>query len=155
MLFVNYCERFCKAHFGDCNLHITINTCTMNTHSLIRETRAAILSGISVVTAFISLAGAFAFTVAGSNAYGQMYHYEFSVEGITDPASAKELTDVLRLKFNEENNPLEVYPAFDDLADAFDFHSDVLVNRDELEELLERENYVLNGWKLSEKRKEE
>ena len=93
--------------------------------------------------------------LAGGQAFGQTYHYRFTVNGITDPASAKELTDVLRSEFNAEDAPFKYFPDFSDAEDAFDFRSDKLVQREQLEALLDRENYVLQEWRLTENKTEE
>jgi|GEM_PF-6090501 len=90
-----------------------------------------------------------AMTVFGSVAYGQMYHYEFSISGITDGASAKEITDIIRQKFNTEEEPFSYFPEFDDDADEFNFESSVLVEEQAFENYLVNNGLELVNWQLS------
>lgn len=53
----------------------------------------------------------------GTNlAFSQDYHYKFSLNGVVDLATAKEITDPLREKFI-------CYPSFNDSSDFFEFNS--------------------------------
>lgn len=71
---------------------------------------------------------------SASVVYGQQrYHYRFELQGITDDAGAKTVTDFLRPLFNETESPFAVFPDFNDELDLFDFFADKLVTREQLE----------------------
>lgn len=63
----------------------------------------------------------------GTNlAFSQDYHYKFSLNGVVDLATAKEITDPLREKFS-------CYPYFDDSTDFFVFNSVNEITLDDLQ----------------------
>jgi len=66
----------------------------------------------------------------------QNLHYRFRLQGITDPAGAKMVTDILRPVFNTTEDPDAVFPNFNDELDQFDFFSPVTVSEDQLEAVL-------------------
>lgn len=70
------------------------------------------------------------------SAFAQDYTYRFKLEGITNPADAKMITDVLRPVFNHTETPFAVFPQFYDASDIFFFKSDVEVTREKLNEAL-------------------
>lgn len=86
------------------------------------------------------------FLFSGFSLFGQERHYHFSVQGVTDLGSAKNITDILRPVFNTEAEPFAFFPSFDDNRDAFDFSSSVLVTRDQLQAILEHNGLVLTAW---------
>ena len=92
---------------------------------------------------FFLLAG---FLFTGFSLFGQQRHYHFSVQGVNDLGSAKEITDVLRPVFNTEAEPFAFFPWFDDNRDVFDFGSTVAVTREQLETVLAQKGLVLTSW---------
>jgi hypothetical protein len=85
-------------------------------------------------------------TVIGSASvlYGQQRnHYRFQLQGVTDNAGAKMVTDILRPVFNTEAEPYAVFPAFNDQHDRFDFLADLFVTREQLETVLTAHGIVL------------
>lgn len=81
-----------------------------------------------------------------SCSYGQSYHYQFRLAGVTDLASAKQVTDVLRPVFNTEAAPFAVFPAFNDATDLFDFSSGLLVTQEHLTTVLTPKGLVLSDF---------
>lgn len=81
-------------------------------------------------------------TCSRETVFGQSYHYQFTLEGVNDPGSAKQVTDPIRLVFNTGENPWKVYPAFNDETDMFDFYADIDVDKTLLEEVLIKEGIV-------------
>jgi hypothetical protein len=80
----------------------------------------------------------------GSALYGQQRnHYRFQLQGVTDAAEAKMVTDILRPVFNTEAEPYAVFPAFNDQYDRFDFLADLFVTREQLEAVLTAQGIVL------------
>lgn len=74
--------------------------------------------------------------LGSQNAYSQDFNYRFKLEGITTPADAKMITDVLRPVFNHPETPFAVFPQFYDATDVFYFQSTVEVTREELDQVL-------------------
>jgi hypothetical protein len=84
---------------------------------------------------------------SGSVLYGQQRnHYRFQLQGVTDAAEAKMVTDILRPVFNTETEPYAVFPAFDDQYDRFDFMADLFVTREQLETVLTAHGIVLTDF---------
>jgi hypothetical protein len=84
---------------------------------------------IAIILLFLSGSASWSSSVYGQ----QRYHYRFELQGITDDAGAKTVTDFLRPLFNETESPFAVFPDFNDELDFFDFFSDKLVTREQLE----------------------
>jgi hypothetical protein len=83
-------------------------------------------------------------TWSGSALYGQeSFHYQFSLQGVTDPAAAKEVTDIVRPVFNTDTDPFVTFPWFTDEKDQFDFTCSLAVTREELESALLAQGIVL------------
>lgn len=76
------------------------------------------------------------FLLLSQTTFSQEYNYRFKLEGITNPADAKMITDVLRPVFNSPETPFAVFPQFYDVSDVFFFRSDVKVTREQLDEAL-------------------
>jgi len=76
----------------------------------------------------------------------QRYHYRFELAGITDGAGAKVVTDILRPVFNNTEAPYAVFPDFNDELDMFDFFSDMLVTREQLEIALAPHNIMVTSF---------
>lgn len=83
-----------------------------------------------------------------SGLHAQNYSYKFAVEGISDPAGAKMITDVLRPVFNHPETPYTVFPAFDDVSDMFVFSSDLAVTREELAVFLTPDGLVILSFQM-------
>jgi hypothetical protein len=83
---------------------------------------------------------------SGSFVYGQRYHYRFELQGITDDAGAKTVTDFLRPVFNSTESPFTFFPEFNDELDLFDFFSDILVTKEQLESALIPHNIMVTSF---------
>lgn len=66
----------------------------------------------------------------------QTTHYRFRLQGITDPAGAKMVTDILRPVFNTPEDEFAVVLNFNDELDLFDFFAPVVVSEAQLEAVL-------------------
>lgn len=66
----------------------------------------------------------------------QNVHYRFRLQGVTDPAGAKMVTDILRPVFNTTEDPFAIFPTFNDELDLFDFFSPIVVSEGQLEAAL-------------------
>jgi len=73
----------------------------------------------------------------------QKYHYAFKIDGVDNIATAKEVTDPVRIAFNPGTNPFLVYPAFNEENQLFDFFADVLLSREDLEAVIRQEGIIL------------
>ncbi len=78
-----------------------------------------------------------------SVAFGQELRYQFQLKNVSDLADAKMVTDILRPVFNTEEVPFRFFPTFNDVADQFDFVSEIAVTKEQLEAVL-----VANGLEL-------
>ena len=86
-------------------------------------------------------------TLSGSALYGQdSFHYQFGLQGVTDPAAAKEVTDVIRPVFNTDTDPFVTFPWFADEKDQFDFTCSLAVTREELESVLSVHGIVVTSF---------
>jgi hypothetical protein len=80
---------------------------------------------------------------SGSAIYGQNTHYRFQLQDVNDLASAKMVTDVLRPVFNTQESPFEVFPAFNDASNHFDFYASLTVTQEQLEAVLNANGIAL------------
>jgi hypothetical protein len=76
----------------------------------------------------------------------QSVHYRFRLQGITDPAGAKMVTDILRPVFNTPEDQDAVFPNFNDELDQFDFFSPVIVSEDQLVAVLAPHGILLTAF---------
>jgi hypothetical protein len=76
----------------------------------------------------------------------QNVHYRFRLQGVTDPAGAKMVTDILRPVFNTPEDQDAVFPNFNDELDQFDFFSPVIVSEDQLEAVLAPHGILLTAF---------
>lgn len=83
---------------------------------------------------------------AQTNQEVRKIHYQFEVAGITTPAAAKEMTDVIRPVFNTAEKPFGYFPWYDQLHQRFDFESEVAVSQDELKNMLSANGLVLTAF---------
>lgn len=108
-------------------------------HSLVPEIKSVVKSLLGLrlksVFAFVLFCNVYLFQV--SDCYGQeSIHYKFQLADVSDVASAKMVTDVLRPIFNTPEEPFNVYPTFKDETDQFDFYSPIEVSKIYLAALL-------------------
>jgi len=66
----------------------------------------------------------------------QSFHYKFKLDGVVDLPTAKEIKDPLRAKFL-------CYTVYDDVAQQFDFVSNVNVNQNQLQQYLDDYGYLI------------
>lgn len=68
------------------------------------------------------------------------FSYTIGISGVTDFASAKEITDPLREEF-------KTFPTFNDSTDLFEFNSWVDIDSTELSQKLNQYGYSINYYK--------
>lgn len=65
------------------------------------------------------------------------FTYKFKIDGITSLATAKPITDPLRVKFS-------TYPVFNDSLDMFEIHTNLNFTKTEIQNLLSEKGFILN-----------
>lgn len=66
-------------------------------------------------------------------------HYKFTLAGVVDLPTAKEIKDPLRAKF-------QCYTVYNEATQQFDFISAVQINQDQLQEYLNEYGYVITAF---------
>lgn len=76
----------------------------------------------------------------------QQYHYLFQIQGVTDDAGAKMVTDMLRPVFNTPEDPYAIFPDFNEQLGQFDFFGTVLVSEEQLQTALNPQGMLISSF---------